>query len=106
MGKVVFGNLLSTYPFFLCIEHFSVWAQCQLWGRSFSCSAGLHGEEVCVGLVATVTVLKFVIYPGQGILNFPSVLGPINYKLHSGLGARVAKMKRPSLFLNLFYFSV
>lgn len=63
-------------------------------------------EEVCVGLVATATVLKFVICSGQEILNFPSVLGPINYELHSGLGARVTKMKRPSLFLNFFYFSV
>lgn len=64
------------------------------WG--FSCSARLHVEEVCVGLVATATVLKFVIYPEQGILNFPSALGPINYKLHSWLGARVTKMKRHS----------
>lgn len=72
------------------------------WG--FSYSAGLHVEEVCVGLVATATVLKFVICPGQGILNFPSVLGPINYKLHSGLGARVTTLKRPSLFLIFFLF--
>lgn len=72
--------------------------------QGFSCSTGLHVEEVCVGLVPTIIILTFVICPEQGILNFPSALGSTNYELHSGLGARVTKMKRHSLFLKFFIF--
>lgn len=71
--------------------------------QGFSCSTGLHVEKVCVGLVPTVTILTFVICPEQGILNFPSALGSTNYELHSGLGARVTKMKRHSLFLKFLF---